>query len=114
MQAHNLITKKTNKSLNIFVFATTISKSANLSKKEIFLYKNVTSFLVKQKLFTLLLIWFANSKVTVKNSNKGIRVMSFDIKTLNSSHWHCSGVFIVNSEHISHLGLVFPLVTLNR
>ena len=56
MQAYNLITKKTNKSLNIFVFATTISKSANLSKKEIFLYKNVTSFLVKQKLFNLLLI----------------------------------------------------------
>ena len=54
MQAHNLITKKTNKSLNIFAFATTISKSANLSKKEIFLYKNVTSFLVKQKLFNLL------------------------------------------------------------
>ena len=28
-------------------------------------------------------------------------------------HWHRSGVFIVNFEHISHLVLVFLLLTLN-
>ena len=27
--------------------------------------------------------------------------------------WHRSGVFIVNFEHISHLALVFLLLTLN-
>ena len=30
------------------------------------------------------------------------------------SYWHRSGVFIVNFEHISHLALVFLLLTLSR
>ena len=84
MQAPNLITKKINRSLNIFDFTTTISKSTNLSKKEVFLYKNLTSYLVKQTLLKLLLILFINSTVTAQN--KDIRVMSVDMKTLNSSH----------------------------
>ena len=84
MQAPNLITKKINRSLNIFGFTTTISKSTNLSKKEVFLYKNLTSYLVKQTLLKLLLILFINSTVTAQN--KDIRVMSVDMKTLNSSH----------------------------
>ena len=29
-------------------------------------------------------------------------------------HLRLSGVFIVNSEHISHLALVFQLLTLNK
>ena len=29
-------------------------------------------------------------------------------------HWRRSGVFIVNFEQISHISLVFPLLTLNR
>ena len=84
MQAHNLITKKTNRSLNIFGFTTTISKSTNLSKKEVFLYKNLTLYLVKQNLLKFLLILFINSTVTAQN--KDVRVMSIDMKTLNSSH----------------------------
>ena len=84
MQAPNLITKKINRSLNIFGFTTTISKSTNLRKKEVFLYKNLTSYLVKQTLLKLLLILFINSTVTAQN--KDIRVMSVDMKTLNSSH----------------------------
>ena len=36
------------------------------------------------------------------------------IKTPERRHWRCSGVFIVNFEHISHLALVFLLLTLNR
>ena len=36
--------------------------------------------------------------------------MSLDMKTLNSSHSRRFGVFIVNFEHISHLGLVFLLL----
>ena len=35
------------------------------------------------------------------------------IKTLEQRHWRLSGVFIVNFEHISHLVLVFLLLTLN-
>ena len=35
------------------------------------------------------------------------------IKTLERRQWCCSGVFIVNFEHISHLVLVFLLLTLN-
>ena len=36
------------------------------------------------------------------------------IKTPERCHWRCSGVFIVNFEHISHLVLVFLLLTLSR
>ena len=35
------------------------------------------------------------------------------IKTPEWRQWHRSGVFIVNFEHISHLALVFLLLTLN-
>ena len=38
-----------------------------------------------------------------KVNNKGTRMMP----------WHRSGVFIVNFEHISHLVVVFLLLTLN-
>ena len=33
------------------------------------------------------------------------------IKTPERRHWHRSGVFIVNIEYISHLVLVFLLLT---
>ena len=40
-------------------------------------------------------------------------------KTPEQRHWHCSGVFIVNFEHISHIfnnvmdvGLLFLFLTL--
>ena len=35
------------------------------------------------------------------------------IKTPDQRHWHRSGVFIANFEHISHFDLVFLLLTLN-
>ena len=34
-------------------------------------------------------------------------------KTPERRQWHCSGVFIVNFEHISHLVLMFQLLTLS-
>ena len=40
-----------------------------------------------------------------------------EIKVLSkfkSSHWRRSGVFIVNFEHVSHLFLVFLLLTFNK
>ena len=36
------------------------------------------------------------------------------IKTPERRQCRCSGVFIVNFEHISHLFLVFLLLTLNK
>ena len=36
------------------------------------------------------------------------------IKTLEWCHWRCSGVFIVNFEHISHHSLVFLLLSFNK
>ena len=36
------------------------------------------------------------------------------IKTPERPQWRRSGVFIVNFEHISHLVLLFLLLTLNR
>ena len=36
------------------------------------------------------------------------------MKTLERRHWRRSGVFIVNFELVSHLALVFLLLTLNR
>ena len=36
------------------------------------------------------------------------------IKTPEQRHWRCSCVFIVNFEYISHLVLVFRLLTLSR
>ena len=36
------------------------------------------------------------------------------VKTLERRHWRRSGVFIVNFEHISHLVLVFLLLTLSE
>ena len=35
-------------------------------------------------------------------------------KDIRTTSWHRSGVFIVNFDHISHVFLVFLLLTLNR
>ena len=52
----------------------------------------------------------------VNNRNTKTRCeMSLDItiKTQERRHWRCSGVFIVNFEHISQLVPVFLLFNLN-
>ena len=46
----------------------------------------------------------ACSKLTIETLEQGVKYV----------HWRRSGVFIVNFEHISHLVLVFLLLTLNR
>ena len=50
------------------------------------------------------------SKLTIKNIEQRARNC---IKS-NTLPWHCSGVFIVNFEQISHVSLVFLLLTLNK
>ena len=51
----------------------------------------------------------------LRNTRTRCKVCSNSIlKTPERRHWRCSGVFIVNFEHISHLVLVFLLLTLRR
>ena len=53
-------------------------------------------------------------KVNNRNSRKKCEICSKSTKkTPERRHWRFSGVFIVNFEHISHLVLVFLLLTLN-
>ena len=52
-------------------------------------------------------------KVNNKNTKTRCEIFSkLTVRTLERYHWRRSGVFIVNFEHISHLVLVFPLLTL--
>ena len=54
-------------------------------------------------------------KVNNRNTIKKCEICSkFTIKTSDRRHRRRSGVFIVNSEHVSHLFLVFLLVTLRK
>ena len=55
----------------------------------------------------LLKIYNGNTKIRCKICSK------LTIKTPERRRWHRSGVFIVNSEHISHLVLVFLVLILN-
>ena len=55
----------------------------------------------------------------VKINNRNTRTTceaysKWTIKTWRRHHWLCSGVFIVNFEHISHLILLSFFLTLNR
>ena len=53
-------------------------------------------------------------KINNRNTRKRCKICSKStIKTPERRHWHCSGVFIVNFERISHLVLVLLLLTLN-
>ena len=54
-------------------------------------------------------------KVNNRNTRTRCEICSkLTIKTPERRHWRRSGVFIVNFEHISHLVLVFLLLTLSR
>ena len=48
---------------------------------------------------------FTSSKLTTETLEQGVKYVL--------RHWRRSGVFIVNSEDISHLVLVFLLLTLD-
>ena len=48
-----------------------------------------------------------------KVNNKDTRTTQGLHKTFRGTTWRRSGVFIVNFEHISHLVLLFLLLTLN-
>ena len=55
----------------------------------------------------------------LKDNNRNTRARyeicsKLTIKTPERRHWRRFGVFIVNLEHISHIVLVFLLLTLSR
>ena len=53
-------------------------------------------------------------KVNNRDTRKRCEICSkLTIKTPEERQWLLSGVFIVNSEHILHFVLAFPLLTLN-
>ena len=53
-------------------------------------------------------------KVNNRNARTRCEICAkLTIKTPERRHWRRSGVFIVNFEHMSHLVLVFLLLTLN-
>ena len=54
-------------------------------------------------------------KVNNRNTRTRCEICSkLTIKTPELRQWRSSGVFIVNFEHISHLVLVFLLLTLSK
>ena len=53
-------------------------------------------------------------KVNNRNGRTKCEICSKLIETPERRYWRRSGVFIVNFEHISHLVLVFLLLTLSR
>ena len=58
---------------------------------------------------------FTCSKFTIETPEQGVKyVQSYALKTPEPRQWRRSGVFIVKFEHISHLALVFLLLTLRR
>ena len=61
---------------------------------------------------------FTCSNVTIEALEQGVKVLNmFKVNNketrMTFTEWRCSGFFIVNFEHISHLALVFLLLTLN-
>ena len=53
-------------------------------------------------------------KVTIETIEKGVKYVKLTIKPSERHQRRRSGVFFINSEHISHLFLVFLLLTLNK
>ena len=70
-------------------------------EKKNYEYFKVLYLLKSQLTFTFL-------KSTIETHSK------LTIKTLERHHWCRSGVLIVNSEHVSHIFLVFLLLILNK
>ena len=54
-------------------------------------------------------------KVNNRHTRKRCEIfLKLTIKTPERRQWHRSGVFIIYFEHISHLFLMFLVLTLNR
>ena len=58
--------------------------------------------------------WFAERRPPHPVSISLLKVNNRDTRTRCERYWRHSGILIVNFEHISHLVLVFLLLTLSR
>ena len=56
---------------------------------------------------------FVCPKLTIATLEQGVKHVQLTIKASGRRQWRRSGVFIVNFELVSHLVLVFLLLTLN-
>ena len=56
---------------------------------------------------------FISSKLTIKKLEQGVKYVKRKQKRRQNDAIGVTGVFIVNFEHISHLVLLFLLLTLN-
>ena len=82
------------------------------TKHVIFLKPNVADFVSIIPFTSVLCSTVPANIYLLKVNNKNIRkrweiCSKLTIRTPERCHWHCSGGFIINSEYISHLCLVF-------
>ena len=89
------------------LFSTSFSRLINLVRKLHFMQKETDVSNQFQASIYLLKLSNRNTRARCEICSK------LTIKTPERHQWHRSGVFIVNFEHISHLVLVFLLLTLN-
>ena len=79
--------------------------------------RNTLYYILKvfyMSLYTIYRAGICLLKVNNRNTRTRCETCSkLTIKTPDRHHWRCSGVFIVNSEHISHLVLVLLSLILN-
>ena len=77
--------------------------------------EEILSLLSQQiHIFHITQLTFTCSKSKLEILEQGVKyVQKLTTKTPERCQSRCSGVFIVNFEHISHLVLVFLLLTLN-
>ena len=87
----------------IFKIASLTKELASNSKAYWYILIGIT-----QLEFVLFKVKNRNNRTTCKICSKLIT------KTPEQHHWRHSGVFIVNFEQISHIILMFPLLTLNK
>ena len=114
-------TLKDHKHLIIFLTNTTFAckktyESFSAQKK--WTYHILLKFEILYKYLTLSQISLPTSIYLLKVNNRNTWArceicLKLTIKTPERHHWRCSGVFLVNFEHISHLVLVVLLLTLH-
>ena len=73
----------------------------------------------KLRIWTLFVQWrfylFKTNNGNTKNDiGKCKMCLKLTVRIPERPQWHCAGVFIVDYQQISHIHLVFPLVTLNK
>ena len=89
-----------------------------IQNQNLILQRNVSSLQNSTIFSTTIMTKDPVSIYLLKVNNRNTRTRSeicskLTIKTPERRQWRRSGVFIVNFEHISHLVLVFLLLTLN-